>query len=250
MLRLVCCRLTVLLGLCALAMPAAGQSTRQRITTLEEQVSSLERQLENNRVVQTDLLRKIQGLEAENQSLREDIDRLQFDTGQGADRQRQLYLDLDTRLQALESRGVSAVATEGGESGAVQAPLSATDSYQAAFDLLKAGRFVEAQQAYLVFLTDYPGSDMRGNAQYWLAETYYVTREFTTALASFQKVITEYPTSRKLPDAWLKVGFCNYELKNDADARAALNTVVTRYSDSTAAKLANERLVQMRSEGR
>lgn len=250
MVRSVCLVLAALLGLSALAGPAAAQSARQRITTLEETVQRLERLLENNQTIQTDLLRQIQALQAENAALREDIDRLQFDTGQGADRQRQLYLDLDARLQALEARGGVPAASDGSGEGATAAPLSDADAYQAAFDQLKAGRFEDAQQAYLAFLNDYPDSPMRGNAQYWLAETYYVTREFTAALASFQKVITDYPTTRKLPDAWLKVGFCNYELEYWADARAALNTVVTRYGDSTAAKLANERLAQMSSEGR
>ncbi|MBT8422371.1 MAG: tol-pal system protein YbgF [Gammaproteobacteria bacterium] len=243
--------LLVLSGLIALTAPASAQSTRDRVSTLENKVLTLERLLENNQAVQTDLLRRIQALQTENQSLREDIDRLQFDSGQGADRQRQLYLDLDARLQALEARGGGAAVagTDGGGADAAPA-LNDADSYQAAFDQLKAGRYEEAQQGFLKFLTDFPDSTMRGNAQYWLAETYYVTREFRTALASFQKVITDYPTTRKVPDAWLKVGYCNYELQNWSEARAALNTAVARYPDSTAARLANERLAQMRSEGR
>ena len=91
---------------------------------------------------------------------------------------------------------------------------------------------------------------MRGNAQYWLGETYYVTKDFETALGNFQTVVTDYGTTRKVPDAWLKIGYCNYELQRWDAARTALNTVVTRYGDSTAAKLAEQRLEQMRKEGR
>ena len=250
MVRVACQLLTVLLGLSVLAAPAAAQSARQRITALEETVQRLERLLENNQTIQTDLLRQIQALQAENQALREDIDRLQFDGKQGADRERQLYLDLDARLQALEARGAPAAVAGADGEAAPAAPLNDADAYQAAFDELKAGRYGDAQQGFIAFLDAYPDSALRGNAQYWLAETYYVTRDFPTALNSFQKVITDYPTTRKMPDAWLKVGFCNYELENWADARAALSTVVTRYGDSTAAKLANERLAQMSSEGR
>jgi TolA-binding protein len=48
----------------------------------------------------------------------------------------------------------------------------------------------------------------------------------------------------------LKVGYCNYELKNWADARASLTQVVQQYGDTTAARLASERLAKMGGEGR
>jgi len=230
-------------------LPAYGQSTRERVTMLENNVARLERLLENNQVMQTQLLQRIQELQTENQALRNDIDKLQFDAEQGSDRQRQLYLDLDARLQALESRG-GALPAAPDAGGAGEAPaVGDAEAYQAAFDLLKQGDYAEAKTAFAAFLATYADSPMRGNAQYWLAETHYVSTEFETALTEFQKVIRDYPTTRKVPDAWLKIGYCNYELKRWNDARVALRTVVTRYADSTAARLAEQRLTQMQNEG-
>ncbi len=243
-------------GLCATAQ---AQSTRDRLTMLESNVARLERLLENNQVMQTQLLQRLNELQTENQALRDAVERLQFESEQAGGRQRQLYMDLDQRLQALEGRSaplpagdtVGAPAAAAAATGAGTAPaLSDAAAYQAAFDLLKDGAYKEANAAFTAFLADYPTSDLRGNAQYWLAETLYVATEFERALAGFQTVITDYPTTRKVPDAWLKTGYCNYELKRWSDARLSLETVANRYPDSTAAKLAAQRLAQMRSEGR
>lgn len=242
----------VALGLIALASPVHAQSTRDRLGALEESVLRLERLLENNQTVQTDLLRRIRDLQSENQALRDNIDRLQFQSTQGADRQRQLYLDLDQRLQALEAGGAAAgssgAADASGQSTAVT--MSDAESYQAAFEQLKQQRYDAAQVAFTSFLETYPDSEMRGNAQYWLAETYYVTKQFNVALEQFQKVISEYPTTRKVPDAWLKIGYSHYALENWNEARGALNTVVARFGGSTAAQLAKNRLAEMKQQGR
>jgi tol-pal system protein YbgF len=123
-------------------------------------------------------------------------------------------------------------------------------SYQAALELLRQGRYPEAEAGFRQFLADFPNSELADNGQYWLAETHYVNRDFEAALAGFRAVIENYPNSRKLPDAWLKAGFCEYELQNWAAARASLETVVANFPDSTAARLATQRLERMRSERR
>ena len=99
------------------------------------------------------------------------------------------------------------------------------------------------------FLVSFPGSQLADNAQYWLAESYYVTDQFNDALAQFSIVINQYPDSRKVPDALLKMGYCNYELERWNDARAALTRVQTEYADTTAARLAEQRLNRMDEEG-
>jgi len=217
---------------------------------LEQRLDRLERIVTNNDS-ETELLRRIQTLQAENKALRNEVETLQFETQRSADRQRELYMDLDGRIQALESGGSAASAASGatGNGGSTGLAGSDRDDYQAAFELLKQGRYEEAATGFSSFLTNYPDSELRDNAEYWLAETHYVTEDFQAALAGFQSVITEYPSSRKLADAWLKVGYCNYEMSNWDEARQALNITRSRYSESTAARLAAQRLQLMDSEG-
>ncbi len=77
-----------------------------------------------------------------------------------------------------------------------------------------------------------------------------MTQKYADALKAFQVVLDRYPDSRKLPDALLKIGFCNYELQRWDGARAALGTVADQYPETTAARLANQRLERMQGEGR
>ena len=63
-------------------------------------------------------------------------------------------------------------------------------------------------------------------------------------------VINAYDASRKIPDALLKMGYCNYELKRWDAARASLLKVQSDYPKSTAARLAVQRLQRMQDEGR
>jgi hypothetical protein len=51
----------------------------------------------------------------------------------------------------------------------------------------------QAEAAFTQFLADFPTANWRDNAQYWLAETHYVNREFETALRGFQLVIENFP---------------------------------------------------------
>lgn len=246
-------QLSIALGLPILLLlsPVQAQSTKQRLGTLEQQVFRLERILENNQEIQTDMLRRIQTLQSENQELRNEIETLQFESNRSVDRQRELYIDLDHRLQGLEAGTATSAGLAASGEGAPpgSSGLADREAYQLAFDQLKQGNYQKAGSEFTTFLATYTVSELRDNAQYWLAETNYVTKKFELALDGFQQVITQYPASRKIPDAWLKVGYCNYELEQWADARQALNTVSVQYPESTAARLAKERLVMMDGRG-
>jgi tol-pal system protein YbgF len=95
----------------------------------------------------------------------------------------------------------------------------------------------------------FPNSALADNAQYWLGESYYVTRRYDDALKAFRTVVDKYPESRKLPDAWLKIGYTQYEMKAWKPAREALTRVQREFPDSTAAPEAAKRLERMKSEG-
>ncbi|MEI2421473.1 tol-pal system protein YbgF, partial [Arthrospira platensis SPKY2] len=92
-------------------------------------------------------------------------------------------------------------------------------AYHAALEMLRQGRYPQAEAGFKQFLADFPNSELADNALYWLAETHYVNREFEAALAGFRQVLAQFPNSRKVPDALLKAGFCEYELQRWADAR-------------------------------
>lgn len=218
---------------------------------LDSRLSRVERVIDNEGLMQ--LLQEIERLKQENQALRNQVETLQFEVQQSAGRQRDLYVDLDQRLQAMEKSGRSGASVlDGGALQPGELPVpggSDRANYQAAFEFLKQGRDKEANLALRQFMVAFPESSLQDNAQYWLAETYYKEKDYRTALREFQTVVEKFPQSRKIPDALLKIGYCNYELKRWADARRALSAVVKDYPETTAARLAGQRLDAMTSEG-
>lgn len=224
----------------------------QRLSELDGRLLRIERVLANQSLL--DLSQRIEATNAEVRSLRGQLDELQHSLNTTQEQQRQMYGDVDRRLASLEGGGGAGALGSGAQSSpSAGLPIPQGDdraNYQAAFDLLKDGKYPEAIRGFTQFLSTFPNSALADNAQYWLGEAHYVTRQFSEALRNFQAVIDKYPDSRKIPDALLKIGYCNYELKNYPAARSALGQVVSRFGDTTAARLASQRLTKMESEGR
>lgn len=122
-------------------------------------------------------------------------------------------------------------------------------AYDRAFRALRETRYADAAEGFSDFLDRYPESAYAPNALYWLAETYYVTRDFETALSFFNQLVNRYPNSNKQGDALLKIGFSYYELEQWNEARAALEQVRSQHSGTTLARLAESRLRDMRMAG-
>ena len=131
----------------------------------------------------------------------------------------------------------------------VGSPEAEKAAYDQAFQSLKQLQYADAAEQFSAFLRDYPASDYADNAQYWLGESYYVTRNYDYALDSFQALLSKYPDSPKVSDSLLKIGYTYYELKQWDQARSALEQVEVQYPGTTLARLAASRLRSMKLEG-
>ena len=248
-------------------------------SSLEARVTKLERVLDGQALA--DLLTRIQRLQEDVQKLRGDLEVQGNDINGIKQRQRDLYLDIDRRLQQLESAAANAKAATATSqpplmpppagiapgAGAPMAPAAAPApamatampppanpdqeqaAYQKAFNLLKGGHYDEAIAAFHEMLGSYPGGKLADNAQYWIGEAHFAMRRFREAADEFSKVINNYPQSPKVPDAMLKLGFSYYELADWSKARDTLEQLKGRYPQSTAAQLADSRLQKINSEG-
>jgi tol-pal system protein YbgF len=245
------CGLLVAVNASAAGNSIDSLSDKQRIQRLERLISS-------------DVLRQqtqtIQSLRKEISLLRGQIEQQEYELGSMKQRQRNLYLDMDRRINNVEAgggyagNGASPVPPPSSTGGAAMAPAAAGDAdgqeaYSKAFALLKEGQYKQSIAAFEAFKTSYPNSKYSDNAQYWLGEASYVSRDYKKALTEFQQLIARYPKSSKNPGARLKIGYVYFELKNWPAAREALQKVVKLYPDSTVSKKANERLQRMKREG-
>jgi tol-pal system protein YbgF len=94
-------------------------------------------------------------------------------------------------------------------------------------------------------VANYPTGDLASNAQFWIGESYYTKGDLENAVAAYRKVLSDWPDSRKAPDAMVKLGFSLSDLKRNAEARNTLDDVVRKYPGSPAAQLAADRLKRL-----
>jgi len=243
--------LPLLLSTACTLTPPQDDPVLVKLGEIERRLGALERVIANGSLV--DLTMQVDALQRQAAELQGRTESLDHDAQGTAGRQRDLYIDLDDRIQNLERslRNPAVNVMDGGSLAPGQLPVpggSDRDNYQAAFELLKEQRYEPAAMAFQQFLVSFPDSQLADNAQYWLAESYYVTDQFEKALEHFQVVIRNFPRSRKIPDALLKIGYSNYELQRWDSARGALGRVKSDYPDTTAARLAEQRLNRMDDE--
>ena len=198
---------------------------------------------------QLDLANQLSRQAEEIASLRGQLETLSYELETAKKRQQDFYLDLDTRLRKLEpqvgaSNGAANPATgEGAATAAAPAdPAAENQSYEAALNQFKAGKYKEAGASFAAFMQKYPDSPLAPNAQYWLGNTWHAQRNCTKAIEAHSVVTAKYATSAKAPDAWLAIATCQQEMGNSAGAKRSLDTILNKYPTAPAAESAQQRL--------
>ena len=245
---------------------------------INARLDRVEKILDNKALL--DMLGELESLKVEVSTLRGEIEVQTHTIDQLKQKQRDLYTDIDRRLQRIELNKTAAdtstqldtlntganqeETTEentAGDQGLVVEttseianndeantdkepvdPTKAEAVYQRAFKLLKESQYDQAIKAFKAFLKDYPDSAFSDNAQYWLGEANYVMQKYEIAINEYQALLNTYPDSQKVSHALLKIGYSYAELGNDTEAKKTLNKVKQLYPGTTAARLAEERL--------
>lgn len=121
-------------------------------------------------------------------------------------------------------------------------------AYDQAFNLLKQSRYGESVAAFQQLLVQSPNGALADDAQYWIGEAMYVTRDFSGGLQAFQSVVDRFPESARVAEAMLKLGYIQYEIGAKEEARQTLTQVVNRFPGSRVAISAQTRLRKLEAE--
>ena len=107
------------------------------------------------------------------------------------------------------------------------------EQYSYAFSLLRQQEYAEAERALTAFIMAHPDDSLAGNANYWLAETYYVRGDFRKAAGYFAAGYKNFPKSNKASDNLLKLAMSLANLKETDQACLTFKELAERYPDAT-----------------
>jgi tol-pal system protein YbgF len=216
------------------------QAAQQRI---DARLAAIESSAVERRAI-LDLAGQIEALRAEFARTRGQIEVILNQLENSEKRQKDLYVDIDTRLRRLEQVKEQAAATP--EKPPADAPPSVAENkvYEAALNQFKLGNYSAAISTLQGLLVTYPDSKLAPNAQYWIGMGYSGQRDYKNAIAAHQKVIAGWPTDPKAADAMLSIASSQEAMGDRAAAQKTLQGVLARYPGSQAAANAKLRLAQ------
>jgi tol-pal system protein YbgF len=244
---------------------------------LEARIAALEQQLKAQGLVE--MLATVEQIKADLARLRGQLEVVTFELAEAQKRQRDLYVDLDTRVRKLETApppvapaaapatpptgGVPAAPVAG--AGVAPPPTAANPSpavgltvpvpgspaaeaaaeqrdYDAALEQFKRADYPGAIAAFGAFVKAHPKSALAPSAQYWIGNAQFARRDFRAAIGAQRQLLVQYPDSAKVPDAMLNISSAQGELNDNAAARRSLEELIAKYPTSEAAGKARQRL--------
>jgi tol-pal system protein YbgF len=168
-------------------------------------------------------------------------------TGQSQKRLSDLKAQLDARAEQQEAVPPATPNPAAPDSGTPAGPptVSADNMFQTALRQLNRGSLVTARQGFLDFLQSYPNHSQVPDAIYFIGETYAVAAP-DSAVARYTEVVTRFPQSSRAPTSLYKIGLLA-ERRNDlTTARATFQRVIQQYPRSEEAELARGRLAALK----
>jgi tol-pal system protein YbgF len=243
-------------------------ATNAKVDAVQNRLNTIEQQAKEQGV---SLLNDLEGIKSDIAKIRGQIEVLTYELNEAQKRQKDLYVDLDSRLRKIEagSTGAAAPTTDATPSAAPSnaqvanagpalspppapasapaapiVPVSAAEqrAYDAALDQFKRGDYNGAIAGFQSFVKTYPRSLLASSAQYWVGNAQFAKKDYRSAIASQRTLIQLWPDSPKIPDALLNIASAQSEMGDNASARRTLEELIGKYPQSEPASKAKQRL--------
>jgi tol-pal system protein YbgF len=190
----------------------------------------------------SDELRKVRGQNEEWVHNLQDVEK----------RQKDFYIDLDSRLRQVESS--EAVSTSkpaatnlGDATKDVSAkPVGENRAFEAAYGLYKAESYQSAAIAFRDFMRQFPQSVHEANVYYWMGNAYFLAGDYANSQDSYQNLISRFPDHPRVAEALLNTAECQIELKFKTAAKNTLKQITSQFPGSDASEKAKKRLATLK----
>jgi tol-pal system protein YbgF len=216
------------------------------VNRMNSTVSALDQSV---REMQANTNARVDTLSTQVQALGDGIDELRARLGEMSGQMaetRSVLESVDGRLAPL-SLGETAEAGEGSPQppGAPAGPPSADVLYSTALRDFIGGNYELARQEFNDYLNFYGRTQLAGNAQFYIGETFYRQQDYEQAINEYDRVFEGYANSYKIAAAHLKKGYALLELGREDDGVGELRALVERFPASEEAKWARARLERL-----
>jgi tol-pal system protein YbgF len=258
--------------------------TNERLDSLQRdldaRLAALDQQIKGLGLVE--LFNQVEAIKADVARIRGQVEVLTHELTESQKRQRDLYVDLDSRMRKLEAgpgavvpapvtdaaapapnAGVAPVAAASGApvagtlpppvpavsgtppplaASASPAPASEQRLYDGALEQFKRGDYAGAIGSFGTFVKTYPRSPLAASAQYWVGNAQFARKDYRAAITAQRQLLGSYPDSTKVPDALLNIASAQAELGDSASSRRTLEELISKYPQSESAGKARQRL--------
>jgi tol-pal system protein YbgF len=162
-----------------------------------------------------------------------------------------LLQSIDAKVSGGSTTGTPAAGGPGENSenaapaSAAPAPISADTLYQNGLRDLTGGKYDLARQEFSDYIRNFPSNDLASNATFYIGEIAYAQNDFKGAVASYDKVLVNYPKSFKADASLLKKGMAELELGMKASGIRDLRELVRRSPTSDEGRRAQAKLREL-----
>src|ERR1700757_1099254 len=226
------------------------EQSSDTVNKLNTTMSSLQKSVQD---VQANSGTRLDTMSTQVQGLSDNLEEIKSRLG----KLNQQLVDLQNSVQSIDARlaGGGSLSSPSGSAGApapgsasaapVGPPPSADTLYSNGLRDITSGKYDLARSEFQDYLKYYGDTDLASNAQFYLGEIAYSQRQYSQAVAEYDKVLTNYPKSFKLAPARLKKGMALIELGQKSSGVKELREVVKRYPGTEEERRARARLKEL-----
>jgi tol-pal system protein YbgF len=142
----------------------------------------------------------------------------------------------DSGSNEADPAGVPAGATAAGGAAGPD------ELYRSAYEDYMRGNYDLAAEGFGDYMRRWPSTELTDNALYWIGECFDAQEKPEEALATFTRVLEDYPTSDKAAAAQLKKGLIYLKMGDQGQGVVNLQYVVYEHPGTREADLAREQL--------
>lgn len=134
--------------------------------------------------------------------------------------------------------------------GPPAAQVNAQRLWQGAYGDYTSGNYSLAVSGFQMYLNSFPKSPQAHEAQLYIGEALFQEKKDAEAIAAYDRVIGNYPSSASVPQAYYKRGVSLQRLGDNDRARESWEAVIKQFADSPQAVLSQQGLERLKRPAR